>query len=90
MHNAGERPTAAFPSSHVGVTLVLLLLAWRSGSRRLFYWVLPFLLLMCLATVYIRAHYAIDVFAGLISGTMIYFILQFLYTRCFSQTKARR
>jgi len=90
MHSAGERPTAAFPSSHVGVTLVLLLLAWRSGSRRLFYWVLPFLLLICLATVYIRAHYAIDVFAGLISGTMIYFILQFLYTRCFSQTKARR
>ena len=27
-HNAGERPTAAFPSSHVGITTVLLWLAW--------------------------------------------------------------
>ncbi len=31
-HNAGERPTAAFPSSHVGVTVVLLWLAWEKGK----------------------------------------------------------
>lgn len=78
-HAAGERPTAAFPSSHVGVTLVLLLLAWRSGSRRLFYFVLPFFLLMCLATVYIRAHYVIDVLAGLVSGFLFYYLLQIGY-----------
>ena len=30
-HVAGERPTAAFPSSHVGLTFVLLLLA-SAGS----------------------------------------------------------
>ena len=78
-HAAGERPTAAFPSSHVGVTLVLLLLAWRSGSRRLFCFVLPFFLLMCLATVYIRAHYVIDVLAGLVSGFLFYYLLQIGY-----------
>ena len=77
MHTAGERPTAAFPSSHVGVTLVMLLLAWRSGSRRLFFCVLPFFLLMCLATVYIRAHYAIDVMAGLVTGTAFYLLGQY-------------
>ena len=33
-HDAGERPTAAFPSSQVGITVVLLLLAWRGHSRR--------------------------------------------------------
>lgn len=76
-HAAGERPTAAFPSSHVGITLVLLLLAWRSGSGRLFFCVLPFFLLMCLATVYIRAHYAIDVVAGIVSGTLFYVLLQY-------------
>ena len=76
-HAAGERPTAAFPSSHVGITLVLLLLAWRSGSWRLFFCVLPFFLLMCLATVYIRAHYAIDVVAGIVSGTLFYVLLQY-------------
>ena len=75
-HNAGERPTAAFPSSHVGVTLILLLLAWRSGSRRLTLFILPFFLLMCLSTVYIRAHYAIDVLAGIVAGIIFYVALQ--------------
>jgi len=76
-HVAGERPTAAFPSSHVGITMVLLLLAWRSQSRRLLLTVLPFLLLMCLSTVYIRAHYAIDVIGGIVSGALFYTVLQY-------------
>ena len=88
-HSAGERPTAAFPSSHVGVTLIMLLLAWRSGSRLLTGFVLPFFLLMCLSTVYIRAHYAIDVLAGILSGTVIYLGLQ-TYWRLSIAPKARR
>ena len=71
-HNAGERPTAAFPSSHVGITTILMLLAWRTRNRRLFYILLPFFVLMCFATVYIKAHYAIDAIAGLVSGVAIY------------------
>lgn len=70
---AGERPTAAFPSSHVGVSTVLMLLAWHTGNRRLLYILLPFYFFLCLATVYIQAHYAIDAIAGLISGVIIYF-----------------
>ncbi len=73
-HNAGERPTAAFPSSHVGITTVLMLLAWHSGSRKLLFAMLPFYVLMCLATVYILAHYAIDAIAGLITGAGLYFL----------------
>ena len=75
-HAAGERPTAAFPSSHVGVTLVLLLLAVRARSRRLVAFVTVFFVPMCFATVYIRAHYVVDVAAGLIAGTVLYFALQ--------------
>lgn len=75
-HQAGERPTAAFPSSHVGITLILLLLAWHSRSKGLFFTVLPLFILMCFATIYIRAHYVIDVVAGLITGTAFYFALQ--------------
>ncbi len=74
-HETGERPTAAFPSSHVGISTVLLLLAWRSGSRRLFYILLPFFILMCFATVYIQAHYVIDAIAGLITGVILYYSL---------------
>ena len=77
-HSAGERPTAAFPSSHVGVTVILLLLAWRSKSRLLIWFVFTLFLLMCLATVYIRAHYVIDVFAGLLSAIIMYITLHYI------------
>ena len=73
MHDAGERPTAAFPSSHVGVTTVIMLLAWRTRSSRLVLAILPFYVLMCLATVYIYAHYAIDAIAGFVTGAIFYY-----------------
>lgn len=72
---AGERPTAAFPSSHVGISTVLMLLVRHAGNRRLLYIMLPFYVLLCLATVYIQAHYAIDALAGLVSGAVLYFVL---------------
>ena len=75
---AGERPTAAFPSSHVGVSTVLMLLAWHSGNRRLLYILLPFHVLLCFATVYIQAHYAVDALAGLVSGVAVYFTLMWV------------
>ncbi len=34
---AGERPTAAFPSSHVGVSTICMLLAWHSRNRKLLF-----------------------------------------------------
>lgn len=77
-HATGERPTAAFPSSHVGVTAILLLLAWHARNRKLLCIILPFFVLMCFATVYIQAHYAVDVIGGWISGVVIYAVLLFL------------
>ena len=74
-HNAGERPTAAFPSSHVGIVTVLLWLAWAARSRWLFWTIVPFALPMFFATVYIYAHYAVDAIAGLFVGTLFYFFL---------------
>ena len=35
--------------------------------------------LMCLATVYILAHYAVDVLGGWVSGIVIFAVLHFLY-----------
>ena len=80
-HDAGERPTAAFPSSHVGVTTVVMLLALRTRSRRLVLSLLPFYVLLCLSTVYILAHYAIDALAGLLTGTLLYLLLKKAYER---------
>ena len=78
-HATGERPTAAFPSSHVGITTILMILAWRSRSRPLFWGITPLYILMCLATVYIQAHYVVDVIGGWVSAVVIYAVLQFLY-----------
>ena len=74
-HNAGERPTAAFPSSHVGITTVVMLLAHHAHCRKLVLGMLPFYILMCLSTVYILAHYAIDALTGLFTGVVFYFVL---------------
>ena len=74
-HNAGERPTAAFPSSHVGITTVVMLLAHHAHCRKLVLGMLPFYILMFLSTVYILAHYAIDALTGLFTGVVLYFVL---------------
>ncbi len=80
-HDAGERPTAAFPSSHVGVTTVVMLLALRTRSKGLIFTILPFYILMCLSTVYIYAHYAIDAIAGMVTGILLYYLLITLWHR---------
>ena len=72
---AGERPTAAFPSSHVGISTVIMLLGWHTGKHKLFYVMLPFYIFLCMATVYIQAHYLIDALAGLVTGAVFYFSL---------------
>ena len=69
---AGERPTAAFPSSHVGIATVCLLLAAHTRQRRLVYVLLPFYVFLCMSTVYIQAHYVVDALAGLVTGVLMY------------------
>ena len=77
---AGERPTAAFPSSHVAVAIVMMILALR-GSKKLFFGLLPFFVLLCCATVYIKAHYLIDALAGAVTGILTYIFTSWLYRR---------
>lgn len=79
----GERPTAAFPSSHVGISTILMIFAWR-GNKKLFGWLLPFYLLLCGATVYIQAHYLIDAIAGFITAFIIYYIVSLMFRYWFA------
>lgn len=80
MHSLGERPTAAFPSSHVGVSTIVMILAWKlGGRRRLFYAFIPFYVLLCFSTVYIHAHYAIDAIVGFIVAPIVYRLCHALY-----------
>ncbi len=75
---SGERPTAAFPSSHVGMSTILMILAWQA-NRKLAWGMAPFYILLCGATVYIQAHYLIDALAGFVSAIIIYFVSSCLY-----------
>lgn len=68
----GERPAAAFPSSHAGVATVIMILASRRMKKWLFMLFFIVYLLLCLATVYIKAHYLIDAIAGIVSGILIF------------------
>lgn len=80
-HNAGERPTAAFPSSHVGIASILMMLVWQARGRRLAAIMAPFYVLLCFSTVYIYAHYVVDVIGGWLSAALIYASLSLLYNR---------
>ena len=84
----GERPTAAFPSSHVGISTILMIMAWRV-NKKLCYCLAPFYVLLCCATVYIQAHYLIDVFAGWISAICIYTLSTWMYKHWFASRDFR-
>lgn len=78
MAQHSEKPIAAFPSSHVGLSTIMIWLAYKM-SKKLALWMLPFYIILCLSTVYIGAHYAIDVLGGWISAVIFYHISMFLY-----------
>ncbi len=74
-HYAGERPTAAFPSSHVAIaTLVMVMIGRMQQWKQLFFLAIPYIFL-CMSTVYIQAHYAIDAIAGMLFGIILFFLL---------------
>ena len=54
---------AAFPSLHCANTLINLIYSWK--YKRLFFWLfLPIAIGLVIATVYLRHHYVVDIFAG--------------------------
>ncbi|MDR1667915.1 MAG: phosphatase PAP2 family protein [Bacteroidales bacterium] len=68
-----EKPTGAFPSSHVGITLIAVLFIFKH-CRELFRYALPLFLILMASTVYIKAHYLIDVAGGLAAGGLCYLL----------------
>lgn len=78
IQDGAEQPTGAFPSSHVGVTIVILLLAKK--TLPLFFKIcVPLTILLILSTVYIKAHYAVDAIFGLLIAPIILYLADFMY-----------
>ncbi|MFC2096841.1 phosphatase PAP2 family protein [Bacteroidota bacterium] len=73
MQRMGEGETGAFPSSHVGLALVFLYLAFKN-LKWLFYLLLPLVIFLCMATVYIKAHYFVDIIGGIITAPLFVWI----------------
>jgi membrane-associated phospholipid phosphatase len=69
---------AAFPSSHVAVSLVSLILDAKY-LRKLLPAAIPLTLLLFFSTVFIYAHYAVDVFAGIAAGAILFPALAYGY-----------
>jgi membrane-associated phospholipid phosphatase len=63
----GERPTGAMPSSHTALSAAFLVFMWRV-SRPWAAAILPVFAGLWVSTVYIQAHYIIDVVVGLPLG----------------------
>jgi len=75
----GERPEAAYPSSHVGMSTVCMFLAWRTGNKWLLWCLVPFYILLCCGTVYIKAHYLIDTLSGFVFAALFYYLTNRVY-----------
>lgn len=84
-HNTGERPTAAFPSSHVGVsTLTMIIALWLKEYKFVLIWAVPWMFL-CMGTVYLLPHYAVDAIAGFFTAIGVFFLLKFTYEKWFEK-----
>jgi len=74
----GEKPTGAFPSSHVGITFTVVIFV-AQYNRVLLKYVLPLFVILVLSTVYIKAHYLVDVVGGLAAVALTYPLVNQLY-----------
>ena len=68
----GETPTGAFPSSHVGISWIILIITSKIYKKLLII-IYPLAISICFSTVYIKAHYLVDVIAGLVSVPFLYY-----------------
>ncbi len=63
----------AFPSLHCTITFLTLGMAWRF-HKGLFWLFLPIGISLIIATVYLRHHYIVDIYAGLFLCAIVWYI----------------
>lgn len=78
IQKTAEQPTGAFPSSHVGISVIILLLS-KKYAPVFFSIAWPIVIILILSTVYIKAHYVIDVIGGIVIAPFILYLSHFLY-----------
>lgn len=77
-----ETQTGAFPSSHVGLAMIYILLAGKYFKRILLF-LIPLTVIIVFSTVYLKAHYTIDIIGGAITGILFYYLSVKIYLKFF-------
>lgn len=75
-----EEPGAAFPSSHVAIAITTVFFSFLY-LRRIRWLHFAAMVLLCIATVYCRYHYAVDVLAGILTAAILVPLGNRLYLR---------
>jgi membrane-associated phospholipid phosphatase len=70
----------AMPSAHTQIAVILAYLSHRIKSKS-FYFYLPYCFLMMFSTIYLRYHYVIDIFAGIIAAIITILIGNYIYRK---------
>ena len=78
IQETGEVPTGAFPSSHVGISILLGYYIFKY-FRQYFAVTAVIILILILSTVYIKAHYVLDIIAAFIVTPIFYYLSNKLY-----------
>lgn len=78
IQNIAEQPTGAFPSSHVGISIIILIMS-KKNAPQFFKFTWPFVVILILSTVYIKAHYVIDIIGGILIAPFILYLSNILY-----------
>jgi len=65
----GSLHGGCMPSSHIAVAFVCMMMMWIY-KRKVFYFYLPAVTVLCIAVVYNRYHYVSDVAAGILVGVL--------------------
>ncbi len=81
-----EKPTGAFPSSHVGIACIIAYVFFKQ-FKKIFFIILPFVIGICFATVYLKAHYLVDVIAGVFSAFLFILISEYVFNKISILTK---
>ncbi len=74
IHENGAILGAAFPSSHVAASFIPWWHTWRWFPRHR-WWMTMLFTLLCMATVYCRYHYVVDVIAGMLLAVLVVYIM---------------
>lgn len=68
----------AFPSLHLSMAILVAYLSRKIKSKS-FYFYLPYTILIAISTIYLRYHYVVDLFAGILTIVFVIYLGNYLY-----------